>query len=78
VDRRGFSQLCVSVEIGFQIVMRRHFVTLAAFLVQPHPPTLALRKQSSTCMVTTGPIRAKAKVIIAISARSGKPTKVHA
>ncbi len=27
----------------FQQMMRWHFVLLAAFLVQPHPPALALR-----------------------------------
>ena len=30
-------------EIGFEIVMRRHLMPLAAFLMQPHPPALALR-----------------------------------
>ena len=33
----------VGVEIVFQQVVRRHFVLLAAFLVQPHPPAFALR-----------------------------------
>ena len=35
-------RLDISVEIGFQIVMRRHLMALAAFLVQPHPPALAV------------------------------------
>ena len=35
-------RLHIGVEIGFQVVMRRHFMTLAAFLMQPHPPALAL------------------------------------
>ena len=32
----------VGVEIGFEIVVRRHFVALAAFFVQAHPPAFAL------------------------------------
>jgi hypothetical protein len=32
----------VGVEIGFEIVMRRHLVALAAFLVEADPPALAL------------------------------------
>ena len=35
-------RLDISVEIGFEIVMRGHFMALAAFLMQPHPPALAL------------------------------------
>ena len=31
------------VEIGFQSVMRRHLMALAAFRMQPDPPALALR-----------------------------------
>src|SRR3954447_26361383 len=33
----------VGVEIGFEIMVRWHFVALAAFLMQPDPPALALR-----------------------------------
>jgi hypothetical protein len=33
----------VGVDIGFQQVVGRHLVLLAAFLVQPHPPAFALR-----------------------------------
>src|SRR5271166_6760321 len=33
--------LGVFVEIGFEVVMRRHLVALAAFFVQSHPPALA-------------------------------------
>jgi hypothetical protein len=33
----------VGVEIGFEVMMRRHLVALAAFLVQPHPPAFPLR-----------------------------------
>ena len=36
-------RLYIGVEIGLQIVMGRHFMTLAAFFVQPKPPALALR-----------------------------------
>ena len=32
----------IGVEIGFEIVMRRHLVALAAFFVEAHPPALAL------------------------------------
>ena len=39
-----FGRLDVRVEIGFESVMRRHLVALAAFFVQAHPPALALRK----------------------------------
>ena len=35
-------RLDIGVEIGFEIVMRRHFMALAAFLMQPHPPALAV------------------------------------
>ena len=35
-------RLDIGVEIGFEIVMRRHLMALAAFLVQTHPPALAL------------------------------------
>ena len=35
-------RLDISVEIGLEIVMRRHFMALAAFLMQPHPPALAV------------------------------------
>jgi hypothetical protein len=35
-------RLYISVEIGFEIVMRRHLMALAAFLMQPHPPALAV------------------------------------
>jgi hypothetical protein len=31
----------IGVEIGFQRVMRRHFMALATYLVQPNPSTLA-------------------------------------
>jgi hypothetical protein len=32
--------LDVSIEVGFEIVMRRHLMTLAAFLMQTNPPAL--------------------------------------
>jgi hypothetical protein len=32
----------VFVDIRFQLVVRRHLVTLAAFFVEAHPPALAL------------------------------------
>ena len=32
----------VGVEIGFEIVMRRHLVDLAAFFVEAQPPALAV------------------------------------
>ena len=32
----------IGVEVGFQVVMRRHLMPLAAFLMQPDPPALAL------------------------------------
>ena len=35
--------LDIGVEIGFEIVVRRHLMALAAFFVQPDPPALALR-----------------------------------
>ena len=35
-------RLDIGVEIGFELVVRRHLMALAAFLVQPHPPALAL------------------------------------
>ena len=35
--------LCIRTEISFQVMMRRHFVTLATFLVQPDAPALAIR-----------------------------------
>ena len=38
-DFRGVD---IGVEIGFEVVMRRHLVALAAFLMQPHPPALAV------------------------------------
>ena len=38
-DASGFD---VGVEVGFKIMMRRHLMALAAFLMQPHPPALAL------------------------------------
>jgi hypothetical protein len=31
----------VGIEIGFQVVMRRHLVALPAFFMQAHPPALA-------------------------------------
>ncbi len=34
--------LDVSIEVGFEIVVRRHLMALAAFLVQTDPPALAL------------------------------------
>jgi hypothetical protein len=34
----------IFVEELLELVMGRHFVTLAAFLVQPQPPALAVRK----------------------------------
>ena len=33
----------IFVDVGLEQVVRRHLVLLAAFLVQPHPPALALR-----------------------------------
>ena len=36
-------RLDISVEIGFEIVVRRHLVALASFFMQPHPPAFALR-----------------------------------
>ena len=36
------SRLDIGVEIGFQIVMRRHLMALAAFLMQADAPALAL------------------------------------
>jgi len=33
----------IGVDITFEQVVRRHFVLLAAFFVQPHPPAFALR-----------------------------------
>src|SRR3954469_23480275 len=33
----------IFVDKGFGLVMRRHFMVLAAFLVQPHPPAFAVR-----------------------------------
>ena len=35
-------RLYICVDIGFEIVIRRHFMSLAAFFVQPDPPSLAL------------------------------------
>ena len=35
-------RLDIGVEIGFEIVMRRHLMALAAFLMQTHPPALAV------------------------------------
>ena len=32
----------ILVDKGFELMVRRHLVPLAAFLVQPHPPALAL------------------------------------
>jgi hypothetical protein len=32
----------VLIEEGFELMMGRHFVALAAFLVEPHPPALAV------------------------------------
>ena len=37
----------VRVEKMFEQVVRRHFVLLAAFFVQPHPPAFALRVRRS-------------------------------
>jgi hypothetical protein len=34
--------LDIRIEVGFEIVVRRHFMALAAFLVQTDPPALAL------------------------------------
>jgi hypothetical protein len=36
----------IFVEELLKLVMRRHFVALAAFLVEPQPPALAVRKSS--------------------------------
>jgi hypothetical protein len=33
----------VRVEIGFEVMVRRHLVALTAFFVKPHPPALANR-----------------------------------
>ena len=35
-------RLYIGVEVGFEVVMRRHLMPLAAFLVQANPPALAL------------------------------------
>jgi len=35
-------RLYIRVEIGFEVVMRRHLMALAAFLMQTNPPALAL------------------------------------
>src|SRR5580704_2161493 len=32
----------IFIDEGFELVMRRHFVALASFLVQPHPPAFAV------------------------------------
>jgi hypothetical protein len=34
----------VFIEVGFELVMRRHFVALAAFLVDADPPAFAIGK----------------------------------
>jgi hypothetical protein len=36
--------LDVFVQKGFEVVVRRHLVVLAAFLVEAHPPALAIGK----------------------------------
>jgi hypothetical protein len=51
-------------------------MALAAFLMQTDPPALALRVVVLERMATTAPMRAKAKVITEISARSRSPTTV--
>src|SRR5580700_10655719 len=35
-------RLYIGVEIGFQVVMRRHLVAFAAFFVQADPPALSV------------------------------------
>ena len=37
-----FRGLDIGVEVGFESMVRRHFMALAAFLMQAHPPALAL------------------------------------
>jgi hypothetical protein len=34
----------IFIQILFELVVRRHLVDLATFLVQPHPPALAIGK----------------------------------
>ena len=41
----------VGVEIGFEIVMRRHLMDLAAFFVEAHPPDAAIRAGAREAMI---------------------------
>ena len=65
-EERGFAliadagSLDIFVEEVFQLVMCRHLVAPAAFLMQPDPPALAIGKVVLTRMDTTAPMRAKA------------------
>ena len=43
---RDAGGLDVGIEVGFGLVVRRHLVALAAFLMQPDPPALALWSSS--------------------------------
>ena len=72
-----FRGLDIGVEIGLQIVMRRHFVALAAFLVKANPPTLAGREIILDAHRGAALTRAKLKAITAISARSRRPMIVE-
>jgi hypothetical protein len=68
----------IGVEIGFQIVMRRHLMPFAAFFMQAHPPAFAFGVVILDAHGDDGhTMRAKANVITEISARSRSPTTVE-
>jgi hypothetical protein len=62
----------IFVEKLLEFVMRGHLVALAALLVQPHPPALAVRKIVLDSMATTALMRAKLHTMTPISARSAQ------
>jgi hypothetical protein len=61
------------IQMDFQARMAGHLVPLAAFLVEPEPPTLAVLEIVSDAHGYGRAVSRKAKTMVPISARSLKP-----
>lgn len=67
-------RLDVGVQVFFELVVSGHFVMLAALFEQANRPSTAAEKKSSTFMPRTAEILANENTIVAMIARSRRPT----
>lgn len=67
----------IDVQVGFQRMIRRHLVVLAAFLVQPDPAALALRVEIFDAHLRHRTDTGEGEAITLINAQSRRPTTVE-